>query len=146
MTHMHGLHNAACHCRAVTFTVRLIGNPAEVSRCSCSLCSMRGAVTASAKIEDLTFLTGEGNLGLYQFHTRTAKHYFCKACGIYTHHRRRSNPAHYGINVACLENVSPFDFREVPVWDGTRHSADTREKDELAGVLRFCPTQTPSAS
>lgn len=28
-------------------------------------------------------------------------------CGIYTHHRRRSNPHEYGYNVGCLEGVNP---------------------------------------
>ncbi len=135
------LFHAACHCGAVTFTVRLIDGLNHVSRCTCSLCEKRGAVTVSARIEDLTFLTGEENLSLYQFHTKTAKHYFCKTCGIYTHHQRRSNPAHFGINVTCLENVSPFDFREVPVWDGTQHPGDTQEADILAGILKFCPAE-----
>ena len=46
---------------------------------------------------------GEAALRCYQFNTRTAKHYFCSVCGIYTHHQRRSNPAEYGYNLACLE-------------------------------------------
>jgi hypothetical protein len=44
-------------------------------------------------------------LTLYQFHTQTAKHYFCKVCGIYTFHRPRTAPDKYRINVACLENA-----------------------------------------
>jgi hypothetical protein len=67
---------------------------------------------------------GRELLSLYQFNTNTAKHYFCSRCGIYTHHQRRSNPKQYGVNVACLEGVSPFDFQELPVYDGTRHTAD----------------------
>ncbi len=31
-----------------------------------------------------------------------------RVCGIYTHHRRRSNPDQYGYNVACLEGIDPF--------------------------------------
>ena len=44
-------------------------------------------------------------LALYQWNTRTAKHYFCSVCGIYTHHERRSVPTEYGFNVACIEGV-----------------------------------------
>src|SRR5882757_1578988 len=58
------------------------------------------------------------------FNTNPAKHYFCSRCGIYIHHQRRSNPKQYGVNVACLGGVSPFDFQELPVYDGTRHTAD----------------------
>ena len=55
--------------------------------------------------DDFSLLEGEESLTLYQFHTNTAKHYFCKVCGIYPFHRKRSAPDSYGINVFCLENV-----------------------------------------
>jgi hypothetical protein len=85
---------------------------------------MRGAIAVTANVGDITITQGDGLLSLYQFNTNTAKHYFCSRCGIYTHHQRRSNPRQYGVNVACLAGVSPFDFREVPVYDGSRHTAD----------------------
>ncbi|MCB1606240.1 MAG: PhzF family phenazine biosynthesis isomerase [Xanthomonadales bacterium] len=37
-------------------------------------------------------LRGSELLTEYQFHTRTAKHYFCKICGIYPFHRKRVSP------------------------------------------------------
>ena len=52
-------------------------------------------------------LAGEGALRLYQFHTKTAKHYFCGTCGIYPFHRKRVTPDHYGVNVFCLADFSP---------------------------------------
>ena len=58
---------------------------------------------------------GADKLTLYQFNTGAAKHYFCSVCGIYTHHQRRSNPNQLGVNVACLDGVSPFDFPELTV-------------------------------
>jgi len=73
----------------------------------------------------------------YRFNTGEAKHFFCSRCGIYTHHQRRSNPKQYGINVACLDGVSPFDFTEVPVWDGVQHPNDTGGVVRRAGTLRF---------
>lgn len=78
----------------------------------------------SAQLDAINITQGGELLTLYQFNTNTAKHYFCSRCGIYTHHQRRSNPQEYGVNVACLEGISPFDFKEVPVTDGTRHTAD----------------------
>ena len=100
---------------------------------------MRGAVVVSAKLQDIAFLSGEDNLTLYQFNTRSAKHWFCKTCGIYTHHQRRSKPDEYGINFACLAGVSPFDFAEVPVVDGVAHPADTGKPARVIGTLRFDP-------
>ena len=85
---------------------------------------MRGAIAVTAKLEGLTVTEGEDKLATYRFNTGVAEHHFCTVCGIYTHHRRRSNPAELGVNVACLDGVSPFDFAEVVVNDGERHPSD----------------------
>lgn len=134
---MANLLNGACHCGAVRFEVELMDGFGTVRRCSCSICRMRGAVAVSARLGSLRVLTGMDALTSYRFNTRTAEHFFCSVCGIYTHHQRRSNPDEYGVNVACLEGVSPFDFAEVPVFDGNRHSRDTGQADVLLGTLRF---------
>ena len=128
---------AACHCGAVRFRVRLGEGFRSARRCTCSFCRMRGAIVVSARNEDLHFLQGEENLTLYQFNTRTAQHWFCKTCGIHTHHRRRSDPSLVGVSVACLDGVSPFDFAEVPVMDGVRHPSDVGGGSKVAGLLRF---------
>ena len=133
-------HAAACHCGTVRFRVRLTDAFDTIRRCSCSYCRMRGAVAVSAALADIEFEQGEDNLTLYQFNTGTAKHYFCKTCGIYTHHQRRSNPNQFGINVACIEGVSPFDFSAVEVMDGVSHPSDSGAGPRVAGILRFEPT------
>lgn len=132
-------HDAACHCGAVRFRVRLSDGFRTARRCTCSFCRMRGAVVVSARLPDIEILAGGDNLTLYQFNSRTAKHWFCKTCGIYTHHQRRSKPDEYGINVACLNGISPFDFTEVPVVDGVAHPADTGQPSRTVGTLRFAP-------
>jgi hypothetical protein len=132
--------DGACHCGSVRFHVRLMDGLRTARRCDCSFCRMRGSIAVSAKVGDLTILSGEDKLSTYQFNTHTAKHYFCSVCGIYTHHRRRSNPDEYGVNAACLEGVSPFDFDEVPVSDGVHHPSDDDDsgsKDGPVGYLRF---------
>ncbi len=86
-------------------------------------------------------LEGAGALSEYRFNTGTARHYFCSNCGIYTHHRRRSNPNEHGVNAACLDGVSPFDFAEVPVNDGRHQPCDTGVKDAVTGVLKFNPAR-----
>ena len=66
------------------------------------------------------------------------EHFFCSKCGIYTHHQRRSNPNQYGVNVACLSGLSPFDFEDVVVYDGANHPADAYfSKPRVAGHLKF---------
>ena len=55
-------------------------------------------------------------LGLYEFGTKTAKHHFCKRCGIYTFHQTRSQPGFYRINIGCIE-IDPFSL-ETYLFDG----------------------------
>ena len=81
---------------------------------------------AMAPLAALTVSRGEENLGIYQWNTRVARHYFCKTCGIYTHHQRRSNPEEYGFNVACLEGVDPFTLKEIALGDGASMSLVTK--------------------
>ena len=128
---------AACHCGTVRFRVKLVDGLKTARRCTCSYCRMRGAVAVSANVGDISFHAGEDALTLYRFNTGVAEHYFCSRCGIYTHHRRRSNPQQYGVNVACLKGVSPFDFAEVPVIDGINHPADRGRGYEIVGHLRY---------
>ncbi len=130
--------NGSCHCGAVKFTTTLTGGFASARRCTCSICRMRGAVAVTSSPQAFRITEGEEKLATYRFNTKTAEHHFCSVCGIYTHHKRRSNPNEIGVNVACLEGVSPFDFRQIVVNDGTRHPADNaRHETYVAGVLRF---------
>ncbi|QBE64673.1 GFA family protein [Pseudoduganella lutea] len=133
--------NGSCHCGSVKFRVRLSDGLNTARRCNCSYCSMRGAIAVSAALQDIEITAGEEWLTLYQFNTLQAKHYFCAKCGIYTHHQRRSNPDQYGINAACLEGISPFDFTEVPVNEGRVHPSDKAGKSgpDIAGYLRYFP-------
>ena len=122
--HIKAIHKASCHCGGVEFELTLPNGLEDPRRCNCSICRMRGAIAASVVLEGLKITKGANLLTLYQFNTMTAKHYFCSLCGIYTHHRRRSNPDQYGFNVACLEGINPYDLGDVPVLDGINHPSD----------------------
>ena len=139
---------AACHCKTVRFHVKLTNGLQTARRCNCSFCRMRGAVAVSAELGDITFISGEDALTLYTFNSGAAKHYFCSVCGIYTHHQRRSDPNQYGINAACLEGVSPFDFAELPVMNGVEHPRDVADgsRNSEVGVLRFIPAGAHASS
>lgn len=117
-------HRASCHCGTVVLERDLPDGIIDPRRCDCSMCSRRGAIVASVPLAGIKVIQGEAALKKYQFNTMTAKHYFCSVCGIYTHHQRRSNPAQYGYNVACLDGVNPFDLVNVPTYDGVHHPAD----------------------
>lgn len=128
--------DAACHCGTVQFRVTLAGGLASARRCTCSYCTMRGAVAVSAALDGIAFVAGEDNLTLYQFGTRTARHFFCRTCGIYTHHQRRSNPNQFGVNLACLTGISVWDLPEIPVNDGINHPSDGAPP-RIDGILRY---------
>ncbi|MCU9850053.1 GFA family protein [Defluviimonas sp. WL0024] len=118
-------HPARCHCGAVELEVTLAPKGlATARRCDCSFCARRGAVAVTVPLDGLRVVKGEDNLTLYTWNTGTAKHYFCKTCGIYTHHRRRSNPNEYGLNAACLDGVNPRDLDPVAWTDGIDHPSD----------------------
>lgn len=132
------VYKAACHCGAVRFNVKLTDGLRSARRCNCSYCRMRGAVAVSANLADIQVGQGQDALTLYQFNTGQARHYFCSHCGIYTFHQRRSNPEQYGVNVACIEGMSPFDFEEVPVNEGRSHPKDRPGGGSvIAGWLRY---------
>lgn len=117
-------HTASCHCGTIELELTLPRGIEDPRRCDCSMCRRRGAIVASVPLENLRIVKGQEALRLYQFGTRTAQHFFCSVCGIYTHHRRRSNPTQYGYNVACLEGVNPFELGHVKTYDGVHHPAD----------------------
>jgi hypothetical protein len=111
-----------CHCGAVVFEVHLEDDLGKLLRCNCSLCRRKGAIMAFAPVENLTVVKGADMLALYQWNTKVAKHYFCKLCGIYTHHQRRSDPTQVGFNVGCLDSVDPFALGDIPVANGASMS------------------------
>ena len=104
------VHAGSCHCGAVTF--RFDCEITELTTCDCSLCVKKNALMTKVPESAMTILAGEDALTLYQWNTRRAKHYFCKHCGIYVFHRKRSQPDHFGVNIFCLDG---FDHSAVPV-------------------------------
>ena len=101
------LHHGSCHCGAVQFEVRAPILPA--TRCNCSMCRRRGALMSpSFPAAELRIVAGQDALTLYQFNTRTAKHYFCKHCGIYPFHQTRLNPLNWRVNLGCIDGVDIY--------------------------------------
>ena len=95
----------SCHCGAIVFEIDT--DFPELTTCDCSICRRRNALMVKVHESRFRLLAGEQNLHLYQFHTFTARHYFCDTCGIYPFHRKRVSPDYYGVNVFCLENFDP---------------------------------------
>lgn len=118
-----------CHCGGVVFEVTLSGGFEQVRRCDCSLCRRKGAIMAAVPRDRLRVVEGADILRLYQWNTNTAEHYFCGRCGIYTHHRRRSNPDEYGFNLGCFDDVDLEALAPVPWVRGSSASLANDKKD-----------------
>lgn len=111
-------YQGSCHCGAVKFTVECA--PIEKGlRCNCSVCSRKGAMMSPEMIpeENLQIDAEEGALGLYQFGAKTAKHFFCKNCGIYPFHETARKAGHYRVNLGCVDGIDPLSL-EFDVFDG----------------------------
>lgn len=103
-------YQGSCHCGTVQFEIDT--EFTEFTKCDCSLCAKKNAVMTKVHESQFRLLAGEADLGTYQWNTGTAKHHFCKSCGIYTFHRKRVSPDYFGINVFCLDEA---DIAGVPV-------------------------------
>jgi hypothetical protein len=108
-------HRGGCHCGAVAFEVDA---PARltVSDCNCSICRMSGYLHLIVPRARLRLLRGAEALSEYRFNTGTARHLFCRHCGVKSFYVPRSNPDGYSVNARCLDaatieqlDIEPFD-------------------------------------
>lgn len=117
---MSASYRGSCHCRRVTFEA--LADLRYAIDCNCSICRRRGALWHPAADSELRILTGESDLVLYQFHTNTAKHYFCRACGIAPFVRPRIDPTRWLFNARCVDDIDLSSIRLVP-FDGQNWEA-----------------------
>ena len=92
-----------CHCGRVRF--RVLADLDRVTQCNCSVCTKKGFLHLIVPPEDFTLLRGEEDLATYEFNTRTAKHKFCRICGIHAFYVPRSDPDKIDVNVRCLDDI-----------------------------------------
>ena len=129
-------HRGGCHCGAVAFEVDA---PARltVSDCNCSICRRSAYLHLIVPQSRFRLLRGQDALSEYRFNTGTARHLFCKHCGVKSFYVPRSNPDGYSVNARCLDpgtiehiDVQPFDDND-------------REASEAA--IRALSRESPSA-
>jgi hypothetical protein len=102
---MERTYEGGCHCGRVRFRVR--GELARASDCNCSMCTRKGFLHWIVPPEDFELLSGRDALTTYEFNTRTAKHTFCRVCGIHSFYVPRSEPDKIDVNIRCLDGVDP---------------------------------------
>ena len=111
-------YSGSCHCGAVKFAFEA-EKITKALRCTCSICSRKGAMMTPQAIpeKNLTIETSHDALGLYQFGSKIAKHYFCKTCGIFTHNETLRMPGHVRVNLGCIKDFDTSQL-DVSVFDG----------------------------
>lgn len=118
-----------CHCGKFVFSTPAQLDFAAARRCDCSLCRRRWAVKVSCPLDQFILERGAESLRLYQWNTAISKHYFCKTCGIYTHHIRRSDPSLYGVNIGFFDNIIIRDYLVTEINDGVSMSLAVDQSD-----------------
>ncbi len=126
------LHLGACHCGAVRFEV-LGPSEIRVEDCNCSICRKSGYLHWLVAARRFTLLSGAEALTHYTFNTGTARHSFCRHCGVKPFYVPRSNPDGYSVNLRCIAPgtletvwVDAFDGRD---WERHAGSLATRTVD-----------------
>jgi len=116
-------HRGGCHCGAVRFEVDA---PAqlEVDQCNCSICTMTAFLHLIVPRSRFRLLKGAEDLTTYTFNTGTAKHYFCRHCGIKSFYVPRSNPDGYSVNARCLDPATITGMRVSLFDDRNREASD----------------------
>ena len=109
-------YEGGCHCGRVRFRVQ--GDLAQLSVCNCSICTKKGSVHMLVPPSQFTLLQGEDVLATYQFGTHTAKHRFCRCCGIHSFHTPRSYPDKISVNVRCLDGIDAAALHPSRFFDG----------------------------
>ena len=112
-----------CHCGAVRFSV-VFATPPELLDCNCSICAKTGFLHLIAAAADFTLLQGADMLTDYRFGSGSARHLFCKVCGIKSFYVPRSHPDGFSVNWRALNGVGgvtpvirPYDGRN---WEAAR--------------------------
>ena len=110
-------YKGSCHCQSVQFEIE--SDLEKIVQCNCSICIRRNAKMIMVPKENFTLTKGEEYLTFYQFNSNIAKHYFCKKCGIYTHHNRKSDPNGMGVNLGCVDELNAMDYDAIS-FDGRK--------------------------
>lgn len=121
-------HRGGCHCGAVTFEVDA---PARVtvSECDCSICRMSGYLHLIVPQARFRLLRGADALTEYRFNTGTARHLFCRRCGVKSFYVPRSNPDGYSINVRCLDQTTLEHLEIERFADDDREASEARIRE-----------------
>ncbi|MBT8447169.1 MAG: GFA family protein [Gammaproteobacteria bacterium] len=126
-------HRGGCHCGAVHFE---FDAPADIvaHQCNCSMCDKVGFEHIIVPASRFRLTGGADALTEYRFNTGTARHLFCRICGVKSFYVPRSNPDGFSVNLRCVDQSTvrcvtrePFDGRN---WEQNAGSLADLSKDD----------------
>jgi len=126
-------YEGSCHCGRVRFRVR--ADLSRVSQCNCSICTKKGILHLIVPPEQFELLQGGEELATYKLNTNTAKHTFCRLCGMHPFYVPRSDPDKISVNARCLDGVDPASLPPSRFFDG-RNWKRLRGRAPKAGKAR----------
>ena len=114
-------YEGGCHCGRVRFRVR--ADLSTLLECNCSICTRKGILHLIVPPDRFELMQGEGELTTYQFNTDTARHTFCKHCGIHAFYVPRSDPDKISVNARCLDGIDAALLKPAHHFDGRNWEA-----------------------
>jgi hypothetical protein len=108
-------YTGGCHCGAIRFSFHS-KESAQIWKCNCSICDMIDYDHLFIKHDLFKLTSGKELIEKYVFETKSAKHYFCKLCGIKSFYQPRSHPDAYSIHLKCVDD--PPEINEIIYFDG----------------------------
>ena len=96
---------------------------AQLLECNCSICTKKGILHLIVPPEHFELFRGQEDLATYQFNTNTAKHTFCRHCGIHSFYVPRSDPDKISVNARCLEGIDTAALKPGRFFDGQNWEA-----------------------
>ena len=111
----------SCHCKEVKFSFSTNEILGELYKCNCTLCLKKAIIMKPLQKDKFKLLSGHNYLATYQWNKKIAKHFFCKICGVYTHHVRRRDPSQISINIMCVDDILIHSKTKIDLIDGASH-------------------------
>jgi len=124
------IHTGSCHCAAVRLEVEAPPD-IEAYECNCSLCRRTGFLHLIVPASRFRLISGADTLTTYTFNTGTAKHLFCRICGVKSFYVPRSNPDGFSVNVRCLDRATVRSLKVLP-FDGENWEASSAALENLS--------------